>query len=147
MTAALAVAAAACHRPLLPPSPFGTSSLSVGEWSGTTSQGMPIALTVDTSDLLTAITLGYDFNGCSGTHVFEDLAVRTAPDVMCFPGPCPPRAGSTRAFGFADGTIAGGPYTQINGVFLPRDQARGQIVFRDYPGCGNATVEWSASRR
>ena len=62
-------------------------------------------------------------------------------------GPCSRTAASYRAFGFSDGTPAAGPSTQINGLFLPRNQARGQAVFRDYPNCGSATVEWTASRR
>jgi hypothetical protein len=92
---------------------LGVSSLSVGEWEGTTSQGRPIA----------------------------------APDLICMSGRCPRAAASYRAFGFSDGPVAAGPYTQVNGVFLPRNQARGQAIFPDYPDCGSSTVEWTATRR
>ncbi len=139
----------ACVRPMLPstvPMP-GASSLSIGEWEGTTSQGKPIAFTVSQDEKVTSITLGYGFNDCSGSREFLKLNIPTAPDLTCIPGPCPRTAVSYRAFGFSDGTVAGGPYTQVNGVFLPRNQARGQAIFSGYPDCGSATVEWTATRR
>jgi hypothetical protein len=126
----------------------GTPSLSVGEWSGTTSQGMPIAFTVSSDEIVTTINLGYSFNGCSGSHTFLDVNVRTAPDVTCIPGPCSGALVSYRAFGYANGSVGGGPVTQVNGLFLPRNEARGQVAFFDYPGCGSATaVEWTATKR
>ena len=134
---------------MLPPAMpmLGGSSLSAGEWQGTTSQGKPIAFTVSADEKVTSITVGYAFNDCSGTREFNELKVATAPDLTCLPGPCPRTAASYRAFGFSDGTVTGGPYTQINGVFLPRNQAKGQAIFRDYPNCGTATVQWAATRR
>lgn len=122
------------------------SSLSVGEWEGTTSQGRPIAFTVSRDEKVTSITLEYDFNGCSGTRKFLDINIPTAPELHCIPGPCARTAASYRAFGFSVGTAAGGPYTQINGVFLPRNQAKGQAIFSEYPNCGSATVQWTATR-
>ena len=122
------------------------SSLSVGEWKGTTSQGKTIAFTVSRDEMVTSITLEYDFNGCSGTRRFLDLNIPTAPDLHCIPGPCPRTAAAYRAFGFSDSAVAAGPHTQINGVFLPRNQAKGQAIFSDYPNCGSATVEWTATR-
>jgi hypothetical protein len=52
--------------------------LSVGEWEGTTSQGKPIAFTVSQDETVTSITLGYDFNDCSGTRTFAELSIPTA---------------------------------------------------------------------
>lgn len=148
MTAAM-VLAGGCYRPVLPVPPFGgNSSLSVGEWIGTTSQGMPIAFSVSSEDeIVTSITIGYDFNGCSGVHRFSELSIPTKPNAICIPGPCSGRLLSRRSFAHADGSPAAGPYLQINGLFLPRNQARGQAIFRDYPGCGTETVQWSAVRR
>jgi hypothetical protein len=139
----------ACVRPMLPSTVpmLGPSSLSVGKWEGTTSQGRPIAFTISRDEKLTSIALGYDFNDCFGTREFLELNVPTAPDLTCIPGPCPRMATSYRAFGFSDGTVAAGPYTQVNGVFLPLNQARGQAIFSGYPNCGSATVEWTATRR
>lgn len=122
-------------------------SLSVGQWSGTTSQGTPISFTVSPNEAVVAITVGYNFNGCSGSHTFDDVSIRTAPDVHCIPGPCSGTLASYRAFGYSVGSIPGGPRTQINGVFLPGDRAEGQIGFFDYPSCGSATgVTWTATR-
>jgi hypothetical protein len=143
----------ACVRPGLPPMfpsvvpMLGGGSLSAGEWEGTTSQGRRIAFTVSQDEKVTSITLGYDFKKCSGTKKFEDLNVATAANLTCIPGPCPSTAASYRAFGFSDGTAGAGPYTQINGVFLPRNQAKGQAILSDYPDCGSATVQWTATRR
>jgi hypothetical protein len=128
----------------------GHSSLSVGEWEGTTSQGKRIAFTVSQDEKVTSISLGYDFNGCSGTRTFLELDVPTAPDLTCISGPCSPAAASYRAFGVSDAAGGGAglyPYTQVNGVFLPGNQARGQAVFAGYPDCGSATVQWTATRR
>jgi hypothetical protein len=109
---------------------------------------MPIAFTVAPDETVTTITLGYAFNGCSGSHIFSDLNVPTASNVTCIPGPCTGVLTSYRAFSYVEGAVIGGPSTQINGVFLPGDQARGQVVFRDYPSCGTANpVEWTATKR
>src|SRR5688572_4678534 len=98
-----------CVRPLLPSTVpmLGLSSLSVGEWKGTTSQGRPITFTVSQDEKVTSITVGYEFNDCSGTREFFELSVPTTPDLTCMPGPCPRTAASYRAFGFSDGTVAG----------------------------------------
>lgn len=128
--------------------PFaGGTPSSVGEWSGTTSQGMPISFVVAPDETLTTITVGYDFNGCSGSRRFSDLKVPTAPNVTCIPGPCSGTVTSYRAFGYSAGT-PGAPRTQVNGLFLPLDQAKGLASFSDYAGCGTATeVEWNATKR
>jgi hypothetical protein len=140
------VLASACTPALLPltrPAP-----LSVGEWSGTTSQGAPITFVVSADERVTSITVGYDFNGCSGSHTFLDLDVPTAPDLTCIPGPCSGALSSYRAFGYSANSVAGGPMTQINGLFLPRNEAKGQATFRNYAGCGDlVTAEWTAARR
>jgi hypothetical protein len=138
--------ASGCTLPIAPL--VGTGSLSVGEWTGTTTQGMPIALVVAANETVTTITIGYDFNGCTGSHTFEDLNVPTAPNLTCIPGPCSGIQESYRAFGYSTGSPAAGPVTQINGLFLPGDQAKGQAVFSSYPGCGTTPpAEWTAVRR
>ena len=135
----------ACTSSLLPS--FGAPSLSAGEWTGTTSQGTPIAFTVSPDEKVTTITLGYDFNGCAGSNTFSNLSVPTAPDVTCIPGPCSGALSSYRAFGYTAGSVSG-PMTQVNGVFLPRNEAKGQATFRNYAGCGDLiTTEWTATRR
>jgi hypothetical protein len=150
---AACLVASACTRAVLPvaralPGMGGAASRNVGEWHGQTSQRMPIAFTVSPNETVTTITVGFDFNGCTGSHTFSDLMVSTNPDVTCISGPCPSSLGSYRAFSYIDGTFGNGPVTQVNGLFLPGSQASGQINFRDYPECGTATaVEWTATRR
>jgi hypothetical protein len=136
----------ACSYPVLPFT--ATQSLSVGEWSGTTSQGMPIDFSVSANETVTTITIGHNFGGCSGSQTFADLNIPTAPDLTCLPGPCSGVQASYRAFGFSNGARGSGPFTQINGLFLPSGQAQGQASFADFPGCGTAAAaEWTAVRR
>ncbi len=78
------VLASACNSG--PPTP-SASSLSAGQWSGTTVQGASISFSVSSDEALTTIAVGYTFNGCSGTQTFADLNVPTAPNVTCIPGP------------------------------------------------------------
>lgn len=138
--------ASACSGPTTPSA--AAPSLSVGQWSGITSQGMPIAFTVSPDETVTTITLGYSFNGCSGSQTFSNLNIRTAPDVTCVPGPCSDAVASYRAFSFSDGPFGGAPRTTVNGLFLPGNRAEGQAGFLDYSGCGTATgVRWTAARR
>ena len=139
-----AVLASACGGPSSPAS----SSLSEGRWSGTTTQGAPIAFTVSPDEVLTDLAVGYSFNGCSGTQSFANLNVSTKPDVTCIPGPCPSTVSSQRQFAYSSGRVATEPSTTVIGLFLPGNQARGQASFQDYPSCGTATgVEWTATRR
>ena len=118
-----------------------------GQWSGTTSQGTPISFTVSADEKVTSITVGYSFNGCSGSQTFANLNVETAPNVACIPGPCPPSISSYRAFGYSAGPREG-PSTSVNGLFLPMGRAEGLAGFRDYPDCGTALgIAWTATRR
>jgi hypothetical protein len=145
----VAVLVSACSGPPLLPLPgrLPTQSLSVGRWSGTTSQGMPIVFSVSADQTVTSIEVGYDFNGCSGSLTYGDISVPTAPNVTCMDGPCPAAVSAYRAFGYSAGPVHG-PRMQINGLFLPGERAQGQVGFFDYPNCGTATaVQWSATRR
>ena len=118
-----------------------------GQWSGTTSQGTPIAFTVSSDQRVTVISVGYSFNGCSGMQTFSDLSLETAPMVTCIPGPCPTPVSSYRAFNYSSGRLAG-PTTTINGLFTLMTRAEGQVGFRDYPGCGTAIgIGWTANKR
>ncbi|HVG55295.1 MAG TPA: hypothetical protein VM846_12740 [Vicinamibacterales bacterium] len=135
----------ACGGPASPSS----SSLSVGQWNGTTAQGAPIAFTVSPDEILTTLSVGYSFNGCTGTQTFSNLNVSTKPDVTCIPGPCTGTTASFREFAYLSGDRAGTePSTGVIGLFLAGNQASGQAHFSNYPGCGTATgVPWTATRR
>jgi hypothetical protein len=118
-----------------------------GQWSGTTSQGTPITFTVSSDQKMTAITVGYRFNGCSGEQTFSNLNLETAPMVTCIPGPCSNTLSSYRAFSYSAGSIDG-PFTTVNGLFTVTNRAEGQVAFRDYPGCGTAVgIGWTATKR
>jgi hypothetical protein len=138
------VLAGACGGAPASPS---SSSLSVGQWSGTTTQGTSITFAVSSEEILTSIAVEYRFNGCSGTQTFANLNVQTAPNVMCIPAPCSGALSAYRAFTYSSGSVATGPGTSINGLFLPGNQAQGQASFVNYPGCGTAAAEWTATRR
>ena len=129
-------------------SPTGPSTRAqAGEWVGTTTQGSPIRFTVSDDEKVTAITVGYSFNGCSGSHTFSNLSLNTAPDVICIPGPCPGTITSYRHFSYSNGSLDG-PFTSLNGLFLTPSRAEGRASFRNYPGCDSALdVTWSATRR
>ena len=130
-----------------PTSP-SSSSLSAGQWHGTTAQGMTITFTVSSDEILRTLSVGHSFNGCSGTQTFSGLHVATAPDVTCIPGPCSGSTTTYRAFAFSSGSRGTGPSTAVNGLFLPGDRAQGIAAFHDFPGCGTVTgVEWTATRR
>jgi hypothetical protein len=117
-----------------------------GQWSGTTSQGMSIAFAVSTEQRVTAITVGYSFNGCSGLQTFSNLNLDTAPKVTCIPGPCSPQVSSFRAFSYSAGS-GDGPLTVVNGGFPSTNTAQGVVGFTNYPGCGTALgVGWTANR-
>ena len=124
-----------------------TTSRSVGRWIGTTAQGATIAFVVSTAEVLTDLSVGYNFNGCSGTKTFSNLSVRTASTVICNPGPCDAMTLAYRSFEYFDVTSGSGPTTAVIGLFLSDGRAQGIVSFRDYPSCGTAaSVEWSASR-
>src|SRR5688572_11814170 len=104
--AAAGVVASSCALVLLSacggsPSSPSSLSLSVGQWTGTTEQGTPITFTVSADEILTTITVGYRFNGCSGTQTFSNLTVATAPDLICIPGPCSGTVSSYRSFAYS----------------------------------------------
>src|SRR5690348_4859164 len=80
-----------------------SSSSLEGQWTGTTAQGTPISFTVSSDQRVTAITVGYNFSGCSGTERLSNLSLETAPNVICIPGPCPASITSYRAFSYASG--------------------------------------------
>src|SRR4029453_14038115 len=118
-----------------------------GQWSGTTSQGTPITFAVSSAQKVTDITIGYNFNGCSGVQTYSNLSLDTAPMGRCIPGPSPAVGFVVPRVSYLAGSI-GGAVTAVNGLFLPTNRAEGQVTFRDYPGCGTmAGAGWSANRR
>lgn len=140
------LAASSACSPTTPSTGASLNALD-GRWSGTTSQGVPIAFSVSPDQKVTSIAVGYNFNGCSGMQTYSDLNLDTRPMVTCIPGPCSNDIASFRSFNYSTGPL-NGPATTVNGLFVLASRAEGQASFRDYPGCGTATgVGWTAVRQ
>lgn len=121
-----------------PTAPDGAARYD-GQWKGTTSQGRPITFTVSSAQKVTAITVGYSFNGCSGVNTFSNLNL----DIGVTPNPA---TSLGPGFGFGSGPPDGPNYTQVYGSFRSNATASGSVIFGDYPGCGNAGGIWTATR-
>jgi hypothetical protein len=146
-SAAIAVGmlAVAC-QPSTGPSSSQSTGLS-GQWSGTTAQGRPIAFTISSDETVTNITLGHEFNGCSGSQTFSSLSLPTKPTVECIPAPCPSIITSYRDFHYATGNPFEGQATEVHGLLLGRT-AEGSVNFRNFAGCGSVIgVSWTATKR
>ena len=122
-----------------PTTPGGDPPRYDGQWKGTTSQGRPITFTVSSAQKVTAITVGYSFNGCSGVNTFSNLNL----DIGVTPNPATSLGPS---FGFGSGSPEGSNYTQVYGSFRSNTTAAGTVIFGDYSGCGNAIGNWTATR-
>jgi hypothetical protein len=114
-------------------------SATTGQWKGTTSQGKPLTFTVSLDQKVTAITVGYSFNGCSGLNTFSNLNldIGNGPNPATTLGP---------GFGFGSGPPDGPNYTQVYGSFSSNTTATGSVIFGSYPGCGNWGEIWTATR-
>ena len=122
-----------------PTTPGGDPARYDGQWKGTTSQGRPITFTVSSAQKVTAITVGYSFNGCSGSNTFSNLNL----DIGVTPNPA---TSLGPGFGFGSGSPEGSNYTQVYGSFRSNTTASGTVIFGDFTGCGNAIAGWTATR-
>ena len=103
--------------------PSGPSKASYeGQWTGTTAQGKTVTFTISPDENVTAITVGHEFNGCSGTQTFSSLSLSIAPQVQCIPAPCSNQLMSYRAFSYQSGNPVEGPATSLNAVFTSAGQ-------------------------
>jgi hypothetical protein len=139
----LCAALSACggDSPTTPSSATGFS----GQWSGTTFQGRPITFTV-VSRRVTAVTFGYNYNGCSGTKAFSSLDVEIQDAPAQTP---PPPAGIPPPIALFGSTL--GPATDTNNIsiigwFESTTRARGTILLVD-PTCGESLALWDAAKR
>src|SRR4051794_41831821 len=55
-----------------------TPDTIAGSWAGTTSQGTPITFIVSPDRTITAMSVGYSFNECSGTTTLANLSINVA---------------------------------------------------------------------
>ena len=131
-----------------PSSPSAGQANYEGPWSGTTAQGRPVAFTISSDQNVTTLTVGHEFNGCSGSQTFSGISVSIMTQVQCIPAPCSNQLSSYRAFNYSVGTSLEGPGTSINALFVSTDRAEGLLHFRGFPGCGDAlSVPWNATKR
>lgn len=138
---------AACRSGLTAPTDAGTNY--TGRWTGTTSQGASIVFTVSSDQIVTAIAVGHDFNGCRGTETFSGLSLiisRPGFSVTRMPTLSGASTSSNPAFGFGSGSPESPTFTQITGMFLSTTTATGTVTFLSFPGCGNGVALWNASR-
>ena len=142
---ALCALVSACGSPS---GPSGSQANYEGQWSGTTAQGRPITFTISSDQNVTTLTIGHEFNGCSGSQTFSSISVSILPQVQCIPAPCSNQLMSYRAFHYSVGNSLDEQGTSLNAVFLSTDRVEGLVHFRNFTGCGNAlSVPWSATRR
>jgi hypothetical protein len=143
------LAAAGCGGSSSPTTPTAPPGFS-GQWSGVTQQGQPITFTISAEEKVTSIVVGYNFNGCSGTQTYSNLALEIKPQIECIPAPCPADLSSYRSIAHDTGDPFQGPSTSIRGFFTQNQglfMGQGAAYFRNYPGCGTAQTGWSASRK
>jgi hypothetical protein len=136
----LAVGLSGCSGSTMPTPSTGPPRYD-GEWSGMTSQGRPISFTVSAGQKVTTITLGYSFNGCSGTKTFPGLSL----DIGNPPNPGSPSGGP--GFGYGSGPPDAPNYTQVYGTFASSTTVNGSVVFGDYTNCGNGIAIWTATKK
>jgi len=140
--AILGVIAAGCSSPAAPDVNYA------GQWAGTTAQGESIAFTISPDERVTAITVGYAFNGCRSAQTFSNLNLSITPQVICIPGPCTGPVSAYRSFSYLAGNPIQEPTTQLNGILFAGTGAQGVVSFRDFPECGSAVgVAWTAAKR
>jgi hypothetical protein len=94
---------------------------------------------VSVDQKVTAITVGYSFNGCSGLNTFSNLNL----DIGNTPNPATTLGAG---FGFGSGPPDAANYTQVYGSFSSNSVATGTVIFGAYSACGNAVGIWTATR-
>jgi hypothetical protein len=131
-----------------PSGPSASQANYEGQWSGTTAQGKAVTFTISADQNVTTLTVGHEFNGCSGSQTFSSISVSIVPQVQCIPAPCSNQLMSYRAFHYSVGTSLDDQGTSVNAVFISTDRVEGLVHFRNFSGCGNAlSVPWSARKR
>ena len=140
---AVCAAASACSNDGVT-TPTPSASSYAGEWSGTTSQGAPISFSISAGQTVTSITVGYKFNGCSGSNTFANLSLQIATAQSPFPPRVP--TGDSPGFGFGSGPPEGANYTQVLGTLPSGQTSTGSVAFLNFSDCGNAVANWTATK-
>ena len=138
--AAVCLAACGCGAT----SSTAPDSSYTGEWTGTTSQGVPISFGVSAEQTVTFITVGYRFGGCDGSNTFSNLSLAIGQSP--FP-PRQPTPGNAAVFGYGSGSPESANYTQVQGSFTSGQTSSGSLTFLNFSNCGNAVASWTATKR
>jgi hypothetical protein len=128
LAAGLAILIWCACAPPARPTPIDFS----GAWAGTTSQGRPITFTVSADLRVTALTVGYAFDGCSAT-----LNVPANVPLINTSG--------TASAVVTDAPGPGSVAVVVRFLFPSAASANGTAQF-GVPGCGSATATWTASK-
>lgn len=110
-----------------------------GEWSGTTSQNQPISFTVSADQRVISVTVGWRFNGCSGTGT-------SSSNPFPITNPQPPGPPPWDNPGFVSGGQPGDKSVwTVTGAFPSNQTATGTAEFV-FPNCGNSLATWNATK-
>lgn len=115
-----------------------------GQWSGTTLQGAPISFTVSADQTVTSITVGYNFNGCSGSKTFSTLSLKIGTAQPPLPTPQPPF--NNPGFGYGSGPPEEANFIQVTGTFTSNQTSTGVLGLLNFPNCGNSVATWNATK-
>ena len=106
----------------------------------------PISFTISPNERVTAISVAYDFSGCSGVEAFAsiDVAITSAP----VSGIAHPELEQFAGFNFRDGAQGAANATQVVGALKSETTASGVASFENYAGCPDTFegVTWNATK-
>lgn len=134
---------AASPTPITPspvePSPVEPSPTSVyaGRFTGRTSQGGIIFLTVSPAQTVTVIAAEYRMQGgaCGGYVSYTGWSLNIEV----------PESGNPH-FAFSHSGPDNKHRIKVTGEFTSSETAVGQVTFEEFHGCGNATANWTATK-
>jgi hypothetical protein len=113
-----------------PTNPTGTPTNSLaGTWSGTTFQGRSIVFTISQSHQLTALSVGYEIDTCSGVASFPNVAIPMF------------SVSGTGAMAFAYGeTLPDRPEVgvSVQGYSMPDNAITGPVIVYGRRSCGTS---------
>jgi|SRR5215471_7338000 len=106
-----------------------------GRWAGTTSQGKAITFTVSADLRITALSVDYAFDSCSGNVTLSpNAAVQN------------PNGNATAVVTDTPNGPGGANRTIVNFLFASPVTATGTVQFIAFPGCASTNSPWTARR-
>jgi hypothetical protein len=112
-----------------------------GEWQGTLLQGGDaISFTVSDAQQVTAITIHYRINGCSGTKTFSGLSLGLVPVAGA-------GAPGNNTFQYQSAGADAVDFVGVQATFESPNAAGGITILDNFAGCGGGQMIWTARRR